>query len=275
MRYGIIAPNLGAYADPRALIQVARTAEDAGWEALFVWDHLAFVWGPPSCDAWVALGAVAASTSRILLGSAVTPVARRRPQVLAHEVATVAALSGGRIVFGAGLGGVAAEFSAFGDTDDAKVRAERLDEGLEVLRRLWSGDRVTHSGPHFSVHDVALAPAPGHVPVWIGGRSAATLRRAARWDGWIADSAAPDSMTMGPEEVAASAAVIRSHRGGAPFEIAVIGYYEPELLDAYAAAGATWWLESIHDLRGPLAEMLAVVEAGPPTHPNPPPAHGG
>ncbi len=74
MRYGIVAPNLGAYADPAALIEVATTAEAAGWEALLVWDHLAFVWGPPSCDPWVALGAVAASTSCILLGSAVTPV---------------------------------------------------------------------------------------------------------------------------------------------------------------------------------------------------------
>ncbi len=82
-------------------------------------------------------------------------------------------------------------------------------------------------------------------------------------------------MTMGPDELAASAAAIRGHRDDAPFEIAVTGYAEPGLADAYAAAGATWWLESIHELRGPLAEMLAIVESGPPTHPNPPPAHGG
>ena len=114
MRYGICLANIGTYSDPGAAVRVARTAEEAGWDALFIWDHLAFVWGPPAADPWVTLAAVAASTSTLRIGTAVTPVARRRPQVLAQQVATLDLLSGGRVIFGAGLGGVESEFARFG-----------------------------------------------------------------------------------------------------------------------------------------------------------------
>jgi alkanesulfonate monooxygenase SsuD/methylene tetrahydromethanopterin reductase-like flavin-dependent oxidoreductase (luciferase family) len=133
-------------------MRVAESAEASGWEALFVWDHLAFVWGPPAADPWVTLAAVATSTSRLVVGTGVTPVARRRPHVLARAVATLDVLSGGRVVFGAGLGGVPSEFSAFGEDDDARLRAEKLDEGLDLLRRLWSGDASSTGG--------ATSPSP-------------------------------------------------------------------------------------------------------------------
>ena len=104
MHYGIDIAPLGDLADPRKLVQLAQAAEAAGWEAVFVWDHLGFVWGTPAADPWVALAAIAQATTRIKLGPAVTPVARRRPQVLAHTVATLDVLSEGRVIFGAGLG---------------------------------------------------------------------------------------------------------------------------------------------------------------------------
>jgi alkanesulfonate monooxygenase SsuD/methylene tetrahydromethanopterin reductase-like flavin-dependent oxidoreductase (luciferase family) len=272
MRYGIVVANLKEYSDPRVTVQLAQAAEEAGWEAFFVWDHLGFVWGQPSCDPWVVLAAVAASTTRLKLGTALTPLARRRPQVVANALASLDLLSRGRVVFGAGLGGVAEEFTAFGDPGDAKERAARLDEGLTVLDRLWSGASVRHRGPHYAVEGVSLEPLPlqrPRVPIWIGGEGAPALRRAARWDGWLAPATNPDgTMAKSPGRIAEMVAEIRRHRTtDAPFEVVVDGYSEsgdPTLPRAYEAAGATWWLESIHGMRGPLEENMARIGAGPP-----------
>jgi probable F420-dependent oxidoreductase len=265
VRYGVCLANIGSYSDPRVAIEVGLAAEASGWEALFVWDHLAFVWGPPAADPWVTLAAVAARTERLRLGTAVTPVARRRPHVLAQQVATLDVLSGGRVTFGAGLGGSPSEFGRFGEPVDARVRAEMLDEGLEVLRGLWSGETVTHRGRHYTVDGVALQPRPvqQRVPIWIGGNRATSLRRAARWDGWIADSAAPDGMRLTPADVGRSIAAIGRLRDR--FDVAVLG--ESTRLEdpiSYAQAGATWWLESVHDRRGDVPAMLALLRGGPP-----------
>jgi probable F420-dependent oxidoreductase len=274
LRYGIVITNLGDYADPRVAVRLARAAEKAGWEAIFVWDHLAFAWGVPSGDPWVILSAVAASTTRIELGTAVTPLVRRRPQVVANALATLDVGSGGRVIFGAGLGGVGEEFSAFGDPADAKERAAMLDEALSILDRLLSGEEVTHYGEHYLVRGVRLAPLPiqrPRMPVWIGGDSPAALRRAARWDGWLVPATSPDgtpTMDKSPEQIAEKVAEIRRHRDShEPFDVAVDGYTEPgdaDLPRTYGEAGATWWLESVHGMRGTIEGMAARVEAGPP-----------
>src|SRR5688572_9732924 len=273
MRYGIVMSNLDDYADPRLAVRLARAAEEAGWEAFFVWDHLGFVWGSPSSDPWISLSAVAVCTTHLGLGTAITPLARRRPQVVANALASLDLLSGGRIIFGAGLGGVREEFTAFGEPGAAKERARMLDEGLAVLDGLWSGDPLTHHGQHYDVENVSLAPLAlqrPRIPIWIGGESPPALRRAARWDGWLAPSTSPDGnpiMAKGPERIAEMVAEIQHHRtADTPFEVAVDGYSEAgvaALPRAYEAAGATWWLESIHGMRGPLEEMMARVEAGP------------
>lgn len=273
MRYGIVITNLGDYADPQTAVGLARSAEENGWEGLFVWDHLAFAWGVPSGDPWVILSAIAASTSRLKLGTAVTPLARRRPQVVANALATLDLLSGGRVIFGVGLGGVGEEFSAFGDSAGTRERAAMLDEGLSVLDGLLSGEEVSHHGEHYTVEAVKLAPPPvqrPRIPIWIGGESPAALRRAARWDGWLAPATSPDgtpTMARTPEQIAGMVATIYSRRvTDAPFEVAVDGYTEPDdrLPHAYEEAGATWWLESIHGMRGGIEEMMARVQAGPP-----------
>jgi alkanesulfonate monooxygenase SsuD/methylene tetrahydromethanopterin reductase-like flavin-dependent oxidoreductase (luciferase family) len=272
MRYGIVASNLDDQADPRLAIRLARAAEEAGWEAFFVWDHLGFAWGSPSSDPWISLSAVAVSTTRLKLGTAITPLARRRPQVVADALRSLDLLSGGRVIFGAGLGGVTEEFTAFGEPGDAKERAAMLDEGLAVLDRLLSGEMVTHHGRFYDFENVALAPLHRlRIPIWIGGESRRALRRAARWDGWLAPTTSPDGtpiMDKDPGRIAEMVAEIRRHRTtDAPFAVAVDGYSDPgdpTLPQAYEAAGATWWLESIHGMRGPLEERMARVEAGPP-----------
>jgi probable F420-dependent oxidoreductase len=272
VRYGIDIANLGRYADPGIVVATARAAEAAGWEALFVWDHLGFVWGAPSADPWVVLAAVAQATRRLLLGTAVTPLPRRRPAVLATTVATLDRLSGGRVILGVGTGGVAAEFTAFGEPGGAVDRAAMLDEGLKVVTGLWSGRPVTHAGRFYRVDGVTLAPPPvqrPRVPVWIGGASPAARRRAARWDGWVVgcDDEQGD-MVVPPERIAANAAEIAGQRpADDAFDIAVIGASggagDP-IASAYAKAGATWWLEHIHARRGSHESMLARIAAGPP-----------
>jgi alkanesulfonate monooxygenase SsuD/methylene tetrahydromethanopterin reductase-like flavin-dependent oxidoreductase (luciferase family) len=262
MRFGICLANIGSFSEPQVPVELALAAEASGWDGVFSWDHLAFAWGAPAADPWTILSAIAARTARIRIGTAVTPVARRRPQVLAHQVATLDRLSGGRVVFGAGLGGAPSEFEKFGEAGDPRIRAEKLDEGLGLLRRLWSGEEVTHRGVHYTVEGVTLAPTPRQqpLPIWIGGNRPASLRRAARWDGWIADSADPTGMTLTADDVAVSIETIGRDD---EFDVAVLGRSDKGDPGAYESAGATWWLENLHDQRGSRVEVLALVQRGP------------
>jgi alkanesulfonate monooxygenase SsuD/methylene tetrahydromethanopterin reductase-like flavin-dependent oxidoreductase (luciferase family) len=239
LRFAVALSNFGTYADPQAAVRVAQAAETTGWDGFFLWDHLAFVWGQPSADPWVTLAAVAGATEKLTLGTAVTPLPRRRPQVVAQQLATLEALNGAPVVLGAGLGGNEKEFTAFGEDFDEHRRAKLLDDGLGLVRELWSG------------------------PVWIGGNSAAALGRAARWDGWIANSVANDGMTMSPSELARKVEQISR---GVGFEVACNGYSstrDRELCEEYGEAGATWWFENVHDRRFSPDELLARVAAGP------------
>jgi alkanesulfonate monooxygenase SsuD/methylene tetrahydromethanopterin reductase-like flavin-dependent oxidoreductase (luciferase family) len=268
MRFGLSVANFGSYAEPARIAELAAAAEAAGWEGLFLWDHLSFAWGPPAGDPWLLLAAAAHATERLRLGTHVTPVPRRRPHVLALTVATLDRLSGGRVVFGAGLGGNERELEAFGDEVDARVRGAMLDEGLELLRRLWSGDEVEHRGEHYRADRVTLGALPLQrpLPIWVGGNAPRPLRRAARYDGWAANSSYIDRMTLDPGDVAARLETIRGVRGDlAGFDVVVQGLSDLADPSAYAATGATWWLENVHDRRGGFDEQLARVRAGPPT----------
>ncbi len=271
MQYGLDVINFGPYGDPRATAQLARVAEDAGWDGLFVWDHLAFVWGMDSGDPWIILTAAALATTHLKLGTAVTPLPRRRPQVLAQTLTTLDRLSNGRMILGVGLGGVAEEYTSFGEPGDARTHAAMLDEGLEVLNQLWSGEKVEHHGAHYVIEGVTLSPLPiqrPRIPIWVGGNSHGAMRRAACWDGWLPDSANETQITKTPKQLATELAFIRQQRAGtAPFEVAFMGYSTPadkQLVREYADAGATWWLECLHGLRGSFDEMLSRVKAGPP-----------
>jgi alkanesulfonate monooxygenase SsuD/methylene tetrahydromethanopterin reductase-like flavin-dependent oxidoreductase (luciferase family) len=267
VRFGLSAANFGTYAEPARFAQLAEAAEAGGWDGLFVWDHLSFAWGPPAGDPWLLLAGAAHASERLRLGTHVTPVARHRPETLALTVATLDRLAGGRVVFGAGLGGNARELAAFGEDADERLRAAKLDEALGLLRRWWDGESVTHRGEHFVADGVALAvrPLQAHLPIWIGGNAPRPLRRAARFDGWAANSASVDRMTLTADDVAARVETIRRERGSlGGFDVAVHGLADRADPAAYAGAGATWWLESVHDRRGSFAEMLALVAHGPP-----------
>jgi alkanesulfonate monooxygenase SsuD/methylene tetrahydromethanopterin reductase-like flavin-dependent oxidoreductase (luciferase family) len=272
MHYGIEVVTLGDYADPKNVLRLALAAEEAGWEGLFVWDHLGFAWGAPSGDPWVILSATAACTKRLKLVSSVTPLPRRRIQILAQTLVSLDLLSEGRLIFGAGLGGAPEEFTAFGEPSDTRERAEMLDEGLNLLDLLLRGEQVTHDGTHFHLDHVKLVPLPvqkPRIPVWIGGESPPALRRASRWDGWIIASLGMEGeVVKTPDQLASQIRVIREHRlSPAPFDVAITGYTNPtenRLVLEYADAGVTWWVESLNGMRGSPEEMLLRVKAGPP-----------
>ena len=198
-----------------------------------MWDHVVFAYGvPETADPWVLLTVIAMATERIRLGPLVTPVARRRPGTLARQATSLDRLSGGRLIFGAGLGfTLPAEYGTWGESVEPRVLARRLDEGLEVLARLWSGERVDFRGEHVTADGVTFAPVPTQrprPPVWIGcdWPSRPPLRRAARWDGIAPMIVSPrdGSWAATPEIVAEIVAAVGEHRdGGSPFDVVITG----------------------------------------------------
>ena len=179
-RRGLFVAPFDALADPRLVGDLAAAADAAGWDGFFVWDHLQYGGRVTAiADAWTCCAAIAMRTERLLFGPMVTPLPRRRPQVVARQAASLAVLSGGRFVLGLGLGDDwVGEFSSFADEPDPRVRGRMLDEGLEVLTALLSGDPVDHDGAHYAAHEVRFHPAPT-VPIWLAGRfgNSAPLRR--------------------------------------------------------------------------------------------------
>jgi alkanesulfonate monooxygenase SsuD/methylene tetrahydromethanopterin reductase-like flavin-dependent oxidoreductase (luciferase family) len=274
MRRGLAVPCFGD--DPGDLVDLGVGAEQAGLDGYFLWDHLVHADsgdGPPIVDPWQVLAVVAARTSRIKLGTMITPIARRRPWKLAKEVTTLDLLSAGRVILGVGLGAPAhAEFGLFGEPTGARHRAELLDEGLDVLAGLCTGQPFSHQGRHFTVGPVRFSPTPvqrPRVPVWVGGvfppggplaRAArrvagkqpvrGPVARAARWDGFVPIHLGRPGDRATAGEIAAVRDRIAGLRGGTEgFDIAVWGELDSAgqvaaLLPEYRAAGATWWLES-------------------------------
>ena len=246
MRAGLTLPIFDELADPRLLADLAAEAEAAGWDGVFVWDHV-YYRAPVRAvtDPWVAMTAMALQTERVLLGPMVTPVARRRPHVLARQMAAVDQLSNGRLVFGAGLGldGSGAELSRFDEELDDRVRAEMLDEGLALIAALLRGERVDHNGEHFAARDVVFAPTAvrGRVPTWIAARwpNKRPLRRAAAHDGlFIIDVSTPDELRTALETVAEA-------RGSLDGFDVVVELDEGQPTAPWEAAGATWWLARV------------------------------
>lgn len=215
MQHALTLPPFGALADPVVLVEHAVAAEAAGWDAVFLWDHVLRRPGEPQdiADPWVAMAAVATATTRIRIGPMVTPLTRRRPIKLAREATTLDHLSGGRLTLGLGLGvDTSRELSAFGEITDARIRGERLDEGAELLCALWTGERVDFHGEHFIADSVVALPRPvqqPRIPLWFAARGGASkpVRRAARFDGLF-------PIEVNGDELDAMLDVVRTERGG-------------------------------------------------------------
>lgn len=278
MRYGFVFPGNDAV----QALACAEAAEAAGWDGFFVWDA---AW---CADPWATLAAVAVRTSRIRLGTMLTPVSRRRPWKLASETATVDQLSGGRLILAVGLGAVDAGFETFGEVTDRKTRAELLDEGLEIVTGLWAGQPFSYSGKHYQVQPTDFSPPPPpvqrpRIPIWCVGAwpSERSMARVLRYDGLLPElrpgpDGAPPALT--PETLRAIRAWVAERRAtDTPFDIVAEGETpgdDPARIDAavrpLAEAGATWWLETLWgampESRTPagLERIFARVRQGPP-----------
>ena len=278
-RCAVGVPCVGPFGDPRLLVDLAVATEEAGWDGFFLWDHL--LWSDPEghvADPTVVISAVAGRTERIRIGIMVNMLARRRPAKVARETVTLDVLTGGRLTVGAGLGSLDAEFTAFGESADPRVRAARLDESLHLLDAFWTGRPVTFRGEYLSAADVTMLPRPvqrPRIPVWCGGRWPAKppFRRAARWDGVMpihADYGLGE--TMPPDELRAVIRYTREHRTAAgPFDVALEGRTDGaaadrggRLVTSYAPAGLTWWVEALGWWRGTPADAMNRIRQGPP-----------
>jgi probable F420-dependent oxidoreductase len=268
MKYGLYVPNCGAFGNPHTVIQLAVDAEEHGWGGLFLWDHVKPPFGGDHgsgigqqvIDPWVALAAAATATDRILLGTAVTPLPRRRPHKLARETASLDRLSGGRVVLGIGSGEGAGELDQLGEERDHRARGDMLDEALDIITELWSGTEVNHIGPHYRVESAQFLPTPiqqPRIPIWVGGvwPNRRPMRRAARWDGVI--PLLPEWQEEDFDSLTQCIDYIRQHRtSDEPFNVVYPGISSGERPDraaeevaAYREVGVTWWLEAIAPYR--------------------------
>jgi alkanesulfonate monooxygenase SsuD/methylene tetrahydromethanopterin reductase-like flavin-dependent oxidoreductase (luciferase family) len=296
VQYAVNVPNFGECFEPRTLVSMAQDAERAGWDGFFIWDHV-LLWPTPMVDPWVALAAIALVTERVRIGTLVTPLPRRRPVKLAREIVSLDHLSNGRLILGVGIGDGPWEWAYLGEEPDLRTRGAMLDEGLELLRKLWTGEPVLHAGRFYHYRGdfgpgrpetnptpflPRLVQSP-RVPVWVAGAwpNKPPFRRAARWDGVVPIGKGGDmGRGLEPAEVRALVAYVRAHRPSeAPFDVVVGGHTAGEHLSAdrsvvepYVAAGATWWIESISpwsfgwEWQGPwpFAAMRERIRRGPP-----------
>ena len=240
-RRGIFVAPFDELSEPRLVAELAARAEAAGWDGFFVWDHVEYR-APVEAvaDPWITLAAVATATERVTLGALVTPLARRRAHQLARETVTLDRLSGGRLVFGVGLGSDrTGEFdpARFGEEGDPWARAVLLDEGLERLDAYWRGE---------------FKPRPvqqPRIPVWVAARwpHRRPLARAARWDGLFPiDLPDPDALAQMAAEIAP----------GDGYDLVVTNPAATDP-DPWIEAGATWCLTGF----GPQPTVAEVREA--------------
>ena len=279
MQFAIDLPHFGPFSDPHLLAELAHEAEEEGWDGFFLWDHinykLAEFPGPMViADPWIQMAALAMRTRRIKIGPMVTPLPRRRPWKVARETVTLDHLSNGRLILGIGLGSDRrGEYHDFGETPDARVRGEMLDEGLDVLTQLWSGEEVSYEGKYYQLSQVQFLPKPlqqPRIPIWVAGYwpSKKPFRRAAQWDGLfplmleraltpadfreILDYTYAQRTQTTPFDVIAGGQTDGSDKAQAAAHAA-----------SFAEAGATWWLESFYS-HHTLDQVRLRIHQGPP-----------
>ncbi len=258
MHYGLHIPNFGPYGDAHVLAELAHEAEEAGWDGFFLWDQVAKTTLTPSIDPmvdpWIALAAIALRTNSIRLGTLITPLPRRHPWNVARETVSLDHLSGGRLVFGAGLGGGYYDFAALGEASDLKTLAGMLDEGLQVLTGFWSGEPFYFEGTYYHIREAQF------LPVFPQGYDL------------------PLTGMLSPQEVEALLRFLKEQPGYTPsIEIVHGGIStgqdasrDADLVASYARVGITWWIEKIVPERWgswtewPLEAMSQRIRLGPP-----------
>ncbi|MCC6313651.1 MAG: LLM class flavin-dependent oxidoreductase [Thermomicrobiales bacterium] len=277
MKYGFVIPT----GDPGTVAELAHELEATGWDGAFYWDgmHTTGEWSGDVYDPWVVMAAMAMRTERVRIGAIVTPPSRRRPWKLARETMTLDRLSNGRLIVPVGLGAVDT-FGPVGEVADRKERAALLDESLQILTGLWSGEPFSFQGEHYQIGEMTFRPTPvqrPRPPIWVVAAwpRPKSLARALRYDGVIVNFADEAGGMMGkatPERYAALAAYVATHRSEpGPFDIVTEGTTpadDPAAAAAqvrpFAEAGSTWWIESPWQPPNDVATLRRRIAAGPP-----------
>lgn len=274
MKYGFIIPT----GDIHTIAELAAEAESAGWDGAFYWDGIN-IQDYPGFDPWVTMAAMAMRTTRVRLGAIVSPLSRRRPWKVARETVSVDHLSRGRLVLPVGLGALDdGGFGKVGEPTDRKTRAELLDESLDILTGLWSGEPFSYSGKHYHLDEMTFLPKPvqaPRIPIWVVGAwpSERSMARVLRYDGLlpnlIRDGKQQD---ITPSDIREMAAYVAEQRAlTTPFDIIMEGETpgdDParaaEMVRPFAEAGATWWNESRWNAMGDVDIVRERIRQGPP-----------
>lgn len=287
MKYAIYLPTFTPFGSPQIIAGLARDAEQAGWDGMFVWDDVAGT-QKDLADPWISLAAAAAATQRLWLGALITPLARRRPWKFARETASLDQLSAGRLVVGVGVGSGQEQFGDFGDESNQHVRGEMLDEALQVITGLWSGESFGFEGKYYHLKPATFRPKPvqqPRIPIWVAGvwPNKKPLERMARWDGMFPLFLSITDPAEQQARLSETVKIVRAKRlelmpdaEAQPFDVLSVGQtpagnpaMAEEHIAGYARAGATWWLESLEpNERGgeqewPFSRLRERVLAGP------------
>lgn len=258
VRWGLSISLSGDLADPGLIADVALAAEQTGWDGVFVWDHLWNRTMVPFADPFVTLAAIATATERIVVGTMVTALPRRRPQLVAQATTSLDRLSGGRMVLGLGLGVDSyGEYSVFDEPAvDDRARAALLDTGIGLLEQMLAGEPVAGAGGRITTPAGVQRP---RVPMWIAGRSALSAgpRRARRHG--LEGLALVDADSWTPEHV--TTALTAGDLTAGQLDVALVGGSHPDP-EALGAAGATWCIPEI--LPGATAAEALAIAATPP-----------
>lgn len=278
MKFGFIIPGGGA----KEIVNLASEAEKEGWDGVFFYDSIYIKGLPQVHSAWPILSAIAVTTKRVTIGSVLTAIGRRRPWEVAREAITVDHLSNGRLVLPVGLGTLDdGGYSKVGMDTSRKIRAEMLDEGLEIIVGLWSGKPFSYEGKHFKMGEMTFKPSPlqkPRIPIWVVGAwgRPKSMARVLKYDGLIPAIKKKDGSF---EQVTAEK--IREMReyferkrvtrttGKRKFEIIQEGQTPTDkrksrkIVLPFAEAGATWWMESMWSYKS-LRDIENRIKAGPP-----------
>jgi hypothetical protein len=275
MRFGFVLP--GGTASEQ--LEQAMLADEAGWDGVFVWEAAYGI------DAWTLLAAMAQRTTRVRLGTMLTPLPWRRPWKVASQAVTLDQLSNGRAILAVGLGAVDTALGQTGEQTDRRVRAAMLDEGIDLIAGLWQG-QLRFAGSHYAIdlaarEDLARVgqPVQQRIPIWIVGvwPRPKSMRRVLRCDGLLPMCKDEHgSRPTTPDDIRAMRTWLGDHGGARPdFDIIMEG--ETPAADpvkaaadvaVWADAGCTWWLETRwampHDAADRLEQVRERLKAGPP-----------
>ena len=271
MKFGVVLPG----GDARQQLELAVLAEQCGWDGVFVWEAAYGI------DAWSLLAAMAVRTTRVRLGTLLTPLPWRRPWKVASQVATVDQLSDGRAVLAVGLGALMGDLPSTGEVAGLRGRAERLDEGIDLIRGLWEGDGG-YDGQHFKFEPApegglaeVATPVQERIPIWVVGvwPRPKSMQRVLRCDGLIPQYDVGEREAC-PDDARAVVSWL-AERGSSQIDVIAEGETPPDDLRqaadhvrGWADAGCTWWLETRWEMPHHSDERLAQIRerllAGPP-----------